>query len=284
MNWEIIPKITTGISFAAFSLAILAFILKSASQKKTKLISKIPEKDRLPALMEMADNLGISAKGIEDEKLVFKLVMEKLQTQASLRRTLYNLIFMVFLISSAVVVVQIVVEKKKITMSDPVKKIVDSTNNEKNETTAEKQEDIKNVKNESKKRQTTVIKESGTDNKTDNKETTTTSTQKRNEISSLEQNISNQILHGKKIKMYYTTETKLLCSQLQEKLEAAGAFTEAERLLVGQMSESNLIEFRIQRKVLAEQINRHFAPELSFNLDILENQSQYDFKIHLATR
>jgi hypothetical protein len=265
--WEVIPKITTAISFAAFLLTVLAYILKNSTQKKSDLIKNIPDKNRLSALKEMADNLGISAKKIENEELVYELVKERLKSQTSLTRTLYYLIFMVFLVASAIVVIQITTQSENYTNIQTQTNPVNSSSLDSNK------EILDSIVFPSK-----IIKTKVSES-TENKNKVITDNAKK----IFAPQIDMSLFQGKKIKIYYTDSTSKLGGILKQNLDASGAFTDIEKLLDNQMPMNNIIKFKSNRKDLAEYFVSSVMPEKKLLLKLVDNSfDKYDLEIYLT--
>lgn len=268
--WDVIPKITTSISFAAFLLVILAYILKNWTKKKNDLIKNIPDKNRLSALKEMADNLGISAKKIESEELIYELVKERLRSQTSLTRTLYYLGFIIFMVTCIIVVIQTIMYSEKNTNGYTQTDSADtaSFNNDRdsfdgNQASPEmiiktKLSTSLSIKND---RNVTPVKDVG----------------------GFVYNTSTSLLQSKKIKIYYTSSTSKLGEILRQKLNASGAFTFTEKLLDNQVTIDNIIKFKSNRKDLAEYVDSSVIPEKKMLLELVDNSlGTYDLEIYLT--
>ncbi len=284
MYWEILPKITTAISFAAFVLAILAYILKNNSKRKQSIISKLPETDRLSALKALADNLGISAKEIRNEELIFKLVMERLKSQSNLRRTIYYLVFIIFLVSTALVVFQIASENLKNNQTNSIlsnnvsdslsndsslSEISNSTNDKTN-----RQGTKRNGKTSSNLKADPVLAKNSSDNNPVYKNESSTK-DKYNPPS------TSQPLQSKRIKIFYTDATKESCELLKINLDKEGAFTDTEKVLIDQMPANSIIFFKPHRKDLAEYISDNNVLEIRFQMSVLSSTSSHDLEIFI---
>lgn len=104
---KVIPAITSGVALAAFVAAVLAFIWAHQTRRRERILLALPEKDRLKAIRELADDLGISAKNVQSEARVVQLVMARMHQRAGLQRALFRLVFGISILASAVAAYQI---------------------------------------------------------------------------------------------------------------------------------------------------------------------------------
>jgi hypothetical protein len=105
--FKVIPSITSGVALAAFVAAVIAFVVVQHTKRKQSLLQALPEKDRLKAIRELADDLGISAKHVQSEARVVQLVMARMAQRAAMQRALFALVFGIALLAAGVAAFQI---------------------------------------------------------------------------------------------------------------------------------------------------------------------------------